>query len=72
MSLDSRAIIVVDQSVVSYSLQPRRLQRAWLPCPCTISWSLLRLMYTESVMPSNNLTPSPPTINLSLHQGLFQ
>ena len=40
----------------------------------TISQSLLKLMSTESVMPSNHLTPllpsSPPALSLS--QGLFQ
>ena len=43
----------------------------------TISQSLLKLMSTESVMPSSHLilchpSPSPPTLNLSQHQGLFQ
>ena len=42
----------------------------------TNSWNLLKLMSIESVMPSNNLIlcrhPSPPTFNLSQHQGLFQ
>ena len=42
----------------------------------TISWSLLKLMSTESMMPSNHLIPlsppSPPALNLSQHQGLFQ
>ena len=39
----------------------------------TNSQSLLKLMPTESVMPSNPLfSPSPPVFNLSRHQGLFQ
>ena len=38
----------------------------------TNSWSLLKLMSFESVMPSNLLSPSHPTFNLSQHQGLFQ
>ena len=40
----------------------------------TISRSLLKLMSIESVMPSNHLvsSPSPPALNLSQHQGLFQ
>ena len=43
----------------------------------TISWSLLKFMSTESVMPYNLpshplLSPSPPALNLSQHQGLFQ
>ena len=40
------------------------------------SKSLLKLMYIESVMPSNHLILcrplSPPSFNLSQHQGLFQ
>ena len=39
----------------------------------TNSGSLLKLMYIESVMPSNHLSsPSPPAFNLSQHQDLFQ
>ena len=43
----------------------------------TISQSLLKLMSIESVMSSNHLihplSPlSPPALNLSQHQGLFQ
>ena len=37
------------------------------------SWSLLKLMSIELVMPSNHLlSPSPPVFNLSQHQGLFK
>ena len=41
----------------------------------TNSWSLPKPMSIESVMPSNHLilsSPSPPTFNLSQHQGLFK
>ena len=41
----------------------------------TNSWSLLKLMSIESVIPSKHLvlsSPSPPTVNLAQHQGLFQ
>ena len=43
----------------------------------SVSWSLLKLMFIELVMPSNHLilcrlTPSPLALNLSQHQGLFQ
>ena len=41
----------------------------------TNSLSLLKLVSIESVMPSNHLilsSPSPPTLNLSQHQGLFK
>ena len=55
----------------------------WDPMDCSMpgfpsitnSWSLLKLMSIESVMPSNHLilsSPSPPTFNLSQSQGLFQ
>ena len=40
----------------------------------TISWSLLKLMSVESVMPFNHLilsSPSPPAFSPSQHQGLF-
>ena len=42
----------------------------------TNSWSLLKIMFTESVMPSNHLILCRPlllpTFNLFQHQGLFQ
>ena len=41
----------------------------------TISWSLLKFMSNESMMPqpSHSLSPlSPPALNLSKRQGLFQ
>ena len=41
----------------------------------TNSQSLPKLMSIESVMPSNHLilsSPSPPALNLSQHQGLYQ
>ena len=47
------------------------------PLSFTISWSLLKLMSIESVMPSNHLScplsfPSPLALNLSQHQDLFR
>ena len=61
------------------------LSRVWLfVTPCTaacqaslsfsISWRLLKLMFIESVMPSNHLVlccPFLPAFSLSQHQGLF-
>ena len=39
-------------------------------------WSLLKLMYIESVMPFSHLIPLPPppcpALNLSQHQSLYQ
>ena len=53
------------------------LQHAWLPyLSFTISWSLRKLMSIESVMPIQQpcslLPTSPPALNLSQCQGLFQ
>ena len=59
------------------------LSRVWLCNPMTAarqaslsitnSWSSLKLMSTESVMPSHPLSfPSSPTFNLSQHQDLFK
>ena len=47
------------------------------PLSFTISWNLLRLMSTESVMPSIQpshplLSPSPLALSLSQYEGLFQ
>ena len=41
----------------------------------TVSWSVLKLMSTESVMPSTShplMHPSLLVLNLSQYQGLFQ
>ena len=43
--------------------------------PFTISWSLLKLMFIEWIIPSNNLilfSPSLPALNLSQNQGFSQ
>ena len=40
--------------------------------PFTISWSLLKLMSVESVIPSNHFIHSPPALSLSQRQSLFQ
>ena len=61
-------------SVVSNSVMP------WIAAhqaslSFTVSQSLLRFVFIESVMPSNHLillSPSPPAFNLSQHQGLFK
>ena len=40
-----------------------------------ISWSLLKFMFIESLMQSissSSHPPTPPALNLSQHQGLFQ
>ena len=69
-------LLLFSCSVISNSLQPHGLQHARLPCPSPSPGSLLKLMFIESVMPSNHLilcqSPSSPAFSLSQHQGLFQ
>ena len=50
--------------VMSNSLQPLGLQNAGLPCPITDSRSLFKLMFIESVMPSNHLILCLPLLLL--------
>ena len=61
--------------VSSHSLRPHGLQHARPPCPSPTS----RVRQThvhrvrDVIQPSHPLSsPSPPALNLSLHQGLFQ
>ena len=68
-------LLLFSGSVMSDSLRPHGLRYSRLPS-LAISWSLLKLVSIESVMPSNHLillpSPSPPALNLSQHQGLFK
>ena len=57
-------LLLFSHSVVSCSLQSHGLQHARLPCPITISWSLLKLMCIESLMPSNHLILCHPLLLL--------
>ena len=51
--------------VVSHSLGPHEPQHARPPClSITNSWSLLKLIFIESVMPANNLILCPPLLFL--------
>ena len=50
--------------VVSDSLRPHGLQHPRHPCPITNSWSLLKLMSIETVMPSNHLILCHPLLLL--------
>ena len=38
----------------------------------TVSWYLLKLMFIELMMPSNQLAPSPCVLSLAQHQAFFQ
>ena len=55
-----KLLLLFSHSVVSDFLQPHGLQHARLPLSFTISWSLLKLMSIESVMPSNNFVLCHP------------
>ena len=62
-------------SVMSDSLWPHgRTAARQASLSITNSWSILKLMPIKLMMSSNNhllSSPSPPTFNLSQHQGLF-
>ena len=62
-------------SVVSDSLLPHELQHARLPCPSPspgVSQTHVHLV-GDAIQPSQPpLSPSPPALSLSQHQGLFQ
>ena len=64
-------------SVVSDSLKPHGLHHARPPCPSPtpgVYWNSCPLMEIgDAIQPSHPLSsPSPPTFNLSQHQGLFK
>ena len=60
-------------SVVSDSLQPYELQHSRPPCPSPISKVYPHPGVGDAIQPSHPLSfPSPPDLNLSQHQGLFQ
>ena len=69
----SHSLLLFSPSVVSDSATPWT-EEPLVSLSFTISWSLLRLMAIESMMPTNHLilSPSSPALNLSQHQGLFQ
>ena len=69
------SLLVFSHSVMSNSLQPHGLQHAGFPVLCY----LLELAKAcvqwvdDAIQPSHPLLPpSPPALNLSQHQGLFQ
>ena len=68
-------LLLFSHEVVSSSLWPHKLQHTRHPC----SSLLLEFVQThvhwvgDAIQPSNPLSsPSPPALNLSQHQGLFQ
>ena len=67
-------LLLFSHSVMSGSLWPPWTAACQDSLSFTLSWSLLKPMSIDSVMPSNHLIlcHSPPSLNLSQHQGLFQ
>ena len=62
-------------SVVSDSLQPHEAQYTRLPCPSPTPGVHPNHVHrvSESIQPSHPLlSPSPPALNFSHHQGIFQ
>ena len=62
-------------SVMSDSLQPHGLQHTRPPCPSPTPGVYQTHVHQvgDAIQPSHSLlSPSPPALNLSQHQGLFQ
>ena len=73
--VDNSFLIQFSRSVMSESLQPHGLQHASFP----VHHQLLKFTQThvhcvgDAIQPSHSLlSPSPPALNVSQHQGLFQ
>ena len=67
------SLVQFSHSVLSDSLWTPWIAAHQASLSITNSWSLLKLMPIESVMPSHPLSsPSPPAPNPSHDQGLFQ
>ena len=67
--------LVFSYSVVSNSLQLHGLKNARLLCPslsCTVCSDSCPLNWWCHPTISSSVVPSPPALNLSQHQGLFQ
>ena len=66
--------VQLSHSVLSNSLQPHGLQHARPPCPSPTLrvYSDSCALVSDAIQPSHPRSfPSPPTFNLSQHQGLF-
>ena len=72
--LEGYRSLLLSGSVMSRSLPPQGLQHARLPCPspcpgvCTDSCPLSQWKHPTI---SSSVAPSPPSLNLSQHQGHF-
>ena len=68
-------VLLFIRSVMSSSLRPHGLQHSWLPCP-SLSPRVCQTHVCwvgDPIQPSHPLSPpSPPALNFSHHQSLFQ
>ena len=69
--------LLFSHSVVSYSLWPRGLLLARLPCPSLsprVEFAQTHVHWVSDAIQLSHrlLPPSPPVLNFSQHQGLFQ
>ena len=60
------------RSAASSSLQPQGLQHARLPCLSECAQTHVHSVNDANQQSNPLLPPSPPALNLSQHQGLFQ
>ena len=68
-------LLLFNKQVLSDSLQPHGPQHARPPCPSpTLEFTQTHVhRVRDAIQPSHPLSsPSPPALNLSQHQGLFQ
>ena len=80
LSVARELSVQFSHSVVSDSVQPHGLQQSRQSLSFTISWSLLKLMSVDSVMPSNHLIhcspllllpPIPPSIRVFSNESIL-
>ena len=72
---EAHASVQFSHSVMSDSLRPHELQHARPPCPSPVTPEAYSNVHQvgDATQPSHPLlSPSPPTFNLSQHQGLFK
>ena len=75
LSMSQFSSVQFIHSVVSDSLRPHELQHARPPCPSPTPGIAQTHIHrvSDAIQPSHpQSSPSPPTFNLSQHQGLFK
>ena len=75
MVCPNNGMLLIVQLLSHVQLWPRGLQHARLPCPSPLlEFAQTHIHWVgDAIQPSHPLSlPSPPALNLSQHQGLFQ